>query len=336
MPTRAGLMLCLLAIGVGTAAFNTASNILYLTLALLLSSLLLSGLMSWINFAGTRWSLNVEPHMRAGEVSPIRLNISNNKKRLPTYALWFNIVANNSGSETVLPLSGRLDPGNNMELEWLFEPVERGNETIILRGLLSQFPFGFLRKKIGDSISEEVVVWPERLNYTFLATGFTHTRRGDSFTVKRGHGTELINLRPYLPGDGMRQVHWKASARTGTLQVRETAEEDQAAYTIHLETPSHLWSVGPQLERLCSFVATLAEDLYMRGSLKAAALNDQSPIIMKRLSDLHNYLSQLAEAEPVEHFGTPSLQLRGSIITFKPSTGEQVFAYVDGNQAGSA
>lgn len=336
MPTRAGLMLCLLAIGVGTAAFNTASNILYLTLALLLSSLLLSGLMSWMNFAGTRWGLKVEPHMRAREVSPVRLEIHNEKKRLPTYALWFNLEAEQSETETTLPLGGRLEPGKSIELEWMHEPKKRGKETILLRGLISQFPFGFLRKKIGDSLREEAIVWPERIEYTFRAGGYAQSKRGESRTVKRGYGTELLNLRPYQYGDGIRQVHWKASARSNTLLVRETAEEDQTAFTVHVDTTEGIWQDGAQFEKLCAFAATLAEDLYMRGCLRAASLNDEPVIMMKRLSDLHAFLSLLATVKPESHTRRELGYARGTEITFQPGSGSTVFAYVDGVQAGSA
>jgi hypothetical protein len=54
-PTVLGLVLIALALGIGTAAYNTGSNILFLTLALLLACLLLSGLLSWFNFRGICW-----------------------------------------------------------------------------------------------------------------------------------------------------------------------------------------------------------------------------------------------------------------------------------------
>ena len=56
-PTVPGLFLMVLALGIGTAAYNTASNILFITLSLLLACLLLSGLLSWFNFAGVCWRL---------------------------------------------------------------------------------------------------------------------------------------------------------------------------------------------------------------------------------------------------------------------------------------
>ncbi|MEJ1974381.1 MAG: hypothetical protein WDM96_18585 [Lacunisphaera sp.] len=64
--TIPGLFLMGLALGIGTAAYNTASNILFITLSLLLACLLLSGLLSWFNFMGMSWRLRPPGAWRAG------------------------------------------------------------------------------------------------------------------------------------------------------------------------------------------------------------------------------------------------------------------------------
>ena len=55
MPTVPGLVLIGLALGIGSAAYNAASNILFITLSLLLACLILSGVMSWLNLRGVCW-----------------------------------------------------------------------------------------------------------------------------------------------------------------------------------------------------------------------------------------------------------------------------------------
>ncbi len=54
LPTPVGIVLIALSLGIGSAAYNTSSNILFMTLSLLLSSLLLSGILAWLNFKGTQ------------------------------------------------------------------------------------------------------------------------------------------------------------------------------------------------------------------------------------------------------------------------------------------
>ncbi|MEU4221700.1 DUF58 domain-containing protein [Actinoplanes sp. NPDC026623] len=47
---------------------------------------------------------------------------------------------------------------------------------------------------------------------------------------------EPRGVREYLPGDEVRHLHWKATAHTGRLMVRETADPRQARLTVLLDT----------------------------------------------------------------------------------------------------
>ena len=50
MPTVSGILLISVALGIGSAAYNTSNNILFITLSLLLACLILSGVLSMLNF----------------------------------------------------------------------------------------------------------------------------------------------------------------------------------------------------------------------------------------------------------------------------------------------
>ncbi len=336
IPTLVGWLLILLTLGIGSAAYNTSNNILFMTLSLLLSSFLLSGILSWMNFKGTRWRLVLEPHFRAEEVTPVRIELSNGKKLLPTYSLWFDMRAAMSGESKRLYLQERLDAMSSVRLDWMFEPKKRGIEQIDIAGLETQFPFGFLRKIIGGGISRQVVVWPKRIDYVFKPASSRHAYQQGSANFKPGSGAELVNLRHYQPGDAQRLVHWKASARLRRLMVRQMCEENQEAYLLFLETPESVWSEGGQFEKLCSFAAALAEDLYMNDRLWGAAINDEPVLPIKRLSDLHFFLEKLAQLHPVEDYRPLEETQAATTITFSPGAGDRVNAYVGGNKAGSA
>ena len=98
--------------------------------------------------------------------------------------------------------------------------------------------------------------------------------------------------------------------------VRQMCEENQEAFLLFLETPDSAWSEGGQFEKLCSFAAALAEDLYMNDHLWGVAINDQPVLPIKRLSDLHFFLEKLAQLHPVENYTPMEENRAATIITF--------------------
>jgi uncharacterized protein (DUF58 family) len=151
----------------------------------------------------------------------------------------------------------------------------------------------------------------------------------------------MIALRKYESGDSHRLVHWKASARTGRLLVRQFAAQSSEMCSIWLRTDAQVWSRPEQFELLLSFAATLAQDLFHAGRLQSAAIDSAPPIAVRRVSDLESFLDQLSEANPVpEAPGAPgpgALQGRRlhNVLTFEPEGTRGVASYVNGIKTAS-
>lgn len=336
LPTKTGMLLILITIGVGTAGFNTGQNILYLALSMLLSTLLVSGLLSWWNFKGCRWRLDSGRHFRAGERSPVYLQIENTKKYLPSYSLTFRMQAELAQQQASIAMENRLDPGQKARLMWEFVPEKRGLETISLQGLISRYPFGFLKKSISDSYSRQVIVWPRRTGYEFSGDKagqrwlYGHHRR-------KGDGVELIHLRDYYHGDSLRRVHWKATARVGKLQVRETEQEHHQAFSLWVDPSPTVWTDPDQFEQMCSFAATLAEDLYQRDQLRSAQIAGRKRILVGAIEDLYTFLDQLGtlqRAHPQSHRGIPGKT--NELVRFFPGANATIVARIGESNIGKA
>lgn len=336
VPTPAGYVLILVALGLGSAAYNTASNILFMALSLLLSSLIMSGFLSWMNFKGSLWRLRQPPHYRVGETAPIQIELSNTKRFLPTYCLWFNVSTAHQTGKRRICLEDRINPGKNVALDWEFSPSHRGQDTLTVSGIESQFPFGFLRKTIGGGIQTAITVLPRRIEYHFKPPGGHHSHLQGDTNRRPGAGNELINIRRYQQGDAQRLVHWKASARQRQLLIRQMAEENRDGYVLFVESPSALWPDADTFERLCSFAASLAEDLFREGRLLGFAVNDEPVQPLKRLHDLQIFLERLALLELTDHYSAAPDSGGRNLITFRPGLGGEVYAYLGGNIAGTA
>ncbi len=235
-------------------------------------------------------------------------------------------------------LPGRLDPQMEGRVEWVFKPMQRGRLRIELVSVGSLFPFGFLRKDMGVGLTAEAIVWPAPVEYRRQALTAARRNAGGERVSRPGSGGDLLALRRYATGDSHRLIHWKASARTGTLLVRQFAVETAEGYALLVRTDAGLWSRPEQFELLISFVASLAEDLFRAGRLLSVAIDAEPPRNVRRVHDLELLLDRLAVAQPNPEIGPTDAPPAGkhNLMTFAPDGARGVVALVDGQAAASA
>jgi len=346
--TLPGAVLVALSLGVGLAAYNSANNILFITLSLLLACLVLSGVLSWLNLAGVRWRLVAEPPMRAGQAHPVVLELLNAKRVLPTYGVWFELKSTSLEKSERLDLRERLDAGGEARLDWTVRPARRGKEMLSLEAVGSLFPFGFLRKTFPVRLTRELIVWPAAVEYRRFPAALWERAQPGRTLSRAGGGAELHSLRRYVQGDSHRAIHWKATARLRQLMVTRRAADGEDGYSLWVRTPAEVWTRPEQFELLCGLAATLAEDLFRAGRLLLVALNDEPPMPVRRVADLEAFLDAVALVGPVSEEqrvvtrggGTPPTTERAmkrkNVLTFTPEGARGVAAYVDGEKAASA
>ena len=380
--TVPGVFLMFLALGIGSAAYNTASNILFITLSLLLACLLLSGLLSWFNFSGVCWRLLPQGPWRAGHEAMVTVEIQNHKRWLPTYSLWFELstqprrVAEDPTPAAQMKirevlaaidkivtrgrvqLRERVEPQGGAGLDWVMQPRQRGEHLVVLDAVGSLFPFGFLKKSIGVALRQTVLVWPAQVSYQWTGAAAALAGSQGRRTSRAGRGDDLLALRNYAQGDSHRLIHWKASARLGHLMIQQYAAESHEGYVLRLETPAEVWTRPEQFELLCSFAATLAEDLFAGGRLRGISVNGGPLLGTRRLRDLEALLDALARLqpdggranlpdEPPDRGSRGDFEVTGedarqpeisgkNVVSFAPEGARGVAAYVDGRKIVSA
>src|SRR6202008_1191511 len=110
------------------------------------------------------------------------------------------------------------------ELELGFE--RRGRYRQESFGLATRFPFAFLTKTRRVPLQREIIVYPpvEPPEELFAMLPLI---TGEFETFSRGRGSDLYRIREYMPEDSARHVDWKATAKSGSLKVREFSREDE-------------------------------------------------------------------------------------------------------------
>ncbi len=361
--TVSGVFLIGLSLGIGTAAYNTASNILFITLSLLLACLLLSGLLSWINLTGVGWRLRPSRAWRAGHETLVTVEVKNAKTWLPTYGLFLDLkthLRQNAEAEPEVPagkvraalaaaekaitrgqlfLRERLEPQGQVALDWVHKPTARGEAVLELEAVGSLFPFGFLRKSVGTDARQQVLVWPAQVDYTWRGAVSAQAGTQGRRTARAGAGDDLFALRKYNAGDSHRLVHWKASARLGRLMVRQFAAESLDGFVLQVDASAALWPRPEQFELLCSFAGTLAEDLFATGRLQAVSINGEPGRETRRVRDVEAFWDRLATLQPAPGgppAGHPFPVSNRNLITFAPQGARGITAHVDGIPTASA
>ncbi|CAA6690616.1 MULTISPECIES: DUF58 domain-containing protein [unclassified Lentimonas] len=331
--TLTGWCLIIVSLGLGLAAYNTASNILFLSLSLLLSSLILSGILSWMNFRKLQWELQAPAHLKVGEVGMAEVDLANAKALFPSMAICFRVDTEMAEASERLYMHQALSAGESCKLEWTFVPQRRGRYQLRLSGVQSQFPFGFLQKTIGSDSETSVLVWPARIDYSFLASPGGQRISAGASRKNSGLGNDLLNIRPYERGDAPRLVHWKATARMRRLMIRQLAQEGESGYHLQLDPDASRWT-PQQFEVLCSLACSLAEDLFHLGRLESVLIGDSGAMPVRNIHELHDFFDQLACLERQPQAELPKAFVRSNRLTFRPCGESGVAIYVEANQAG--
>jgi uncharacterized protein (DUF58 family) len=139
-------------------------------------------------------------------------------------------------------------------------------------------PFGIAG--VGQTLEarQELAVLPRVLDVPFvdLLTGHPLVEETVAHSLARDP-TALRGVRPYRPGDPMRAVNWRATARLGGLHTNEFDPASLAAVRLLLDVggPFNTWQAvdSESLERLCCVVASLAVAFAAQGFAVGLASN---------------------------------------------------------------
>ena len=230
--TREGLLFFLACVVVALGAFASANNLLFLILAILLATLLVSDFISRLSLAGLEVDFLLPNHICAGRKLLGRIVVRNTKKWMPSFSILLTASAESGLSA---PLYFPVIPGGAR----VEEPVElffarRGSYRQNSFRFSTRFPFGFAERRISVLLAREVLVYPSidpKPGFEDLLVSL----QGEIASFYRGQGHDFYRIRPYEISESARHVDWRATAHTGELQVREFARDQEQAVAFFLD-----------------------------------------------------------------------------------------------------
>jgi uncharacterized protein (DUF58 family) len=232
--TKGGVLFMLALALVAAAALVSANNLLFLVLAAMLATLMVSGFISRLCLAGLELDFLVPEHVSARRQIAAKLYVRNLKFLMPSFSIHV-LGLGDSPSVWISPLYFPVIPGGatlEETVEVRFE--RRGAYRQNSFAFSTAFPFGFLEKSARVTLRREVIVYPSidpQPGFEELVAAIA----GEIETHYQGSGKDFYRIRPYEAFESARHVDWKATAHTGDLQVREFAREQDRAVEMFLD-----------------------------------------------------------------------------------------------------
>lgn len=230
-----GLLFCALILIVTILALSSGNNLLYLVLAVLLSTMFISWIVSRLNLSRMKVAIRYPDHIFVGEEVPFEVAVTNCKRLLPAFSVSV-VMSEQHGHRNIREATQvayfPIIPAKifaQMRIRRSFD--KRGIYPLVGFVLVTRFPFGFIENRRMIEAPGEITVYPQPKPIE----DFIHLiplNNGRIESHLKGSGSDLYAIRRYLSNDHHHHIDWKATAKMTQLMVREFTRDDDWQVTI--------------------------------------------------------------------------------------------------------
>jgi len=202
------------------------------------------------------------PRVVVGERALGRLGIVNNGSR-PLLPSRMELPVGTGLAEFAVP---GLKPAQDHE-ELFAVPTQR--RAVIIAGPAISVrgdALGLLRRTVRWTDPIDLFVHPHTSPLSPSAAGLVRDLEGQVTKKITNNDLSFHALRAYEPGDDRRYVHWRTSARTGQLMVRQFEETRRSQLTIVLSEYTGYYASAEELELAISVAASIGVQVIRDGT----------------------------------------------------------------------
>lgn len=211
-------------------------------------------------------------------------------------------VIEHGGEHTVLVRS--LPPGGSATFHYELPTRRRGRITVGPLSMARVDPLGLLRRPLSAGHPATLRVYPKAHPARALVGGYPrHHHEGRAIEEPLQGSSDLRDVREYVVGDEVRHLHWKATARTGQLMVRDYIDPDQPRFTLLLDTRPRVLS-DDEFEQAVEVAASLVKPAALAGHrcrlITSAGLDLGTPGGPAALRQILDVLCDVAQADSLD------------------------------------
>lgn len=208
-----------------------------------------------------------------------------------------------------------------------FRVVGRQRSVIVIGPLRSvrTDPLTLLRRELRWSRTVEVCVHPRTIRLDVSTAGVLRDIEGLNSRKLSSSDMSFHALREYVAGDDRRNVHWRSSARTGRLMVRQFEESRRAHLLVLLDLSRDGYSAAVEFETAVSCAGSIILQA-LRDNRVVTLVTQKGPL---RFSDGEVLLDQLSGLGLTG--GVPSVSVLGA-EAFVQVPGASVVSVITGSR----
>lgn len=252
---------------VAVAAVNSQRALLFVIFGLMLGAFVVSLWLSRRIVSAVAVVRDMPARTFANRVVHLGYYLRHRRRRGPAIGLELAEVRPPAELESVGAYCLYLAPGSGFKSGSRFVVRQRGRFELTGMRLSTRFPFSLLRARREIAQPGSLVVWPAlgRLKAVPLLDGAAEISDAAPSQVRSG-ADEFFGLREYRQGDNPRWIHWKRSAATGALVVREMSKPrpDVLYVVMDSQLPDLSRQAVRLREKLIRFAATLIDHAFHR------------------------------------------------------------------------
>ena len=227
-----------------------------------------------------------------------------NPSRLPSVPTTVEVPVGAGLVDVAVP---SIAPGATFEQDVPVPTVRRGVLDVGPVTGVRADPVGLVRREIVWTAREQVIVHPRTVAIPSTSTGLVRDLEGQATTDLSPADIAFHAIREYMPGDDPRTIHWKSTAKSGDLMVRQFEDTRRSHLVVALGLSRSEFGDDDEFELAVSAAASLGTRAIRDGRDVTVVVSERTPEFAKRPVYAVHQLPTVTPTRLLDEFATVGL-----------------------------
>ena len=230
-----------------------------------------------LRFTGGHFEVSITEPMLGAEKSLFTISIKNGGL-LPVASAEIEAVCSNlrTGESDILEINRSIKPRSTVKIPVEMTPANAGRYMLRVSSARISDPLGLWSKTVECEDAEFLTFLPEIFEFQLIPAASAAMPESDIQSEKsRGSVSgDMTGIREYVPGDPVRNIHWKLSEKTDRMLVKELGVPATDRLLLILDSAAEIAQDPIALNTVASVFASLIRALRQNDLVFSIAWTD--------------------------------------------------------------